>query len=328
MKSQKHTTSRLIIAVILACLAILGAGIPALAQDEGPDAKLISEQSGLHINDISLSGNGIHMFVSLPPDMDQATFLERMLDAMILALNEVPNADLLTIHLYFLDQPYGVLEVTAEQVRQVNTGMIDGETFLGSIEFMDQRSPEMQMRDTLYEMGFDTTEITVTAGEVIVSYVTDPYSEKIDLFDDWQIVLNLVENLFPAVQRTSIYIVVPENETALTVQINMRDYQSYQNDEINLLQFITRIETSYEQPEVYQAAEVQMEPFQGSSGVGNLWMILCGGGLLLLSLVTVGIGLFLIISRKAQKWGAVLLIVLALPACAIGILLFVIRLVL
>ena len=350
MKSHKHTTSSfdpwfvlwgcrpattqnkkrphnlLIVAVILACLAILGAVSPAIAQEEGPNAGLISEQSGLQINDISLSGTGIDLFVSLPPDMDQATFLERLLDAMILALNEVPNADHLTIHLYFLDQPYGVLEVPAGQVRRIEAGMIDGETFLDSLEFMDQRSPELQMRDTLSEMGLDLTGLSVTADEVIVTYVTEPYSDKLDLFDNWQIVLNLVANLFPTVQRTSIYIVVPENQTALTVQIDMRDYQSYQNDEINLLEFITRIETSYASPQARQAVEVQTEPFQENSGGSNLWMILCGGGLFLLSLVAAGIGLFLIVSKKAQKWGLILLVVLALPACAIGSLLFVIRL--
>lgn len=205
--------------------------------------------------------------------------------------------------------------------------MMDGETFLDSLEFMDQRSPELQMRDILSEeMGLDLTGLSVTADEVIIAYVTEPYSDKLDLFDHWQMMLNLVANLYPTVQRTSIYIVVPENQTALTVQIDMRDYQSYQNEEINLLEFITRIETSYASPQARQAVEVQTEPFQENSGGSNLWMILCGGGLFLLALVAAGIGLFLIVSKKAQKWGLILLVVLALPACAIGSLLFVIRL--
>jgi hypothetical protein len=226
MKASKFTAPLLTL-LALVCLFVLNGGSPALAQSDGPDADAISDEVWLVLDDISVSENGIEIRVALPPNLDQETFFARLLAAMDLAVQAAPQAAQVTVHITYLDQPYGRLQAAADDVRQTALGELDGAAFLARVDFQDLRPTEVVLWDELYAIGIEPFELRVTETDVYLSYFSEIYAEKIDVFDQWVMALNLVANLYPDVEQTTLMIIVPDNQTELTLQVAMSDYDRY-----------------------------------------------------------------------------------------------------
>ena len=317
MKASKFTAPLLTL-LALVCLFVLNGGSPALAQSEGPDANAISDEVWLVLDDISVSENGIEIRVALPPNLDQETFFARLLAAMDLAVQAAPQAAQVTVHITYLDQPYGRLQAAADDVRQTALGELDGAAFLARVDFQDLRPVEVVLWDELYAIGIEPFELRVTETDVYLSFFSEIYAEKIDVFDQWVMALNLVANLYPDVEQTTLMIIVPDNQTELTLQVAMSDYDRYQRGEINLLEFIARVETSYGYPDLPEQAEdpaPQPAPQVSNQALGT---VVCSGLFFLLSVAASAAGAFLILSKKSVRWGIVVLVIVALPSCLAG----------
>lgn len=317
MKNSKFSASRLIL-LLAACLFLLTGVNPALAQSEGPDADAISDEVGLVLDAISVSENGIEITVALPPDLDQETFFERLFAAMERTRLTAPQAAQVTVHITYLDQPYGQLQAAADDVRQTAMGELDGAAFLARVDFQDLRPPEVLLWDELSDIGIEPFELRVTDTEFFLSYFSDVYAEKMDVFDQWVMVLNLIANLYPDVAETTLMIIVPDNQTELTLQVAMSDYARYQREEINLLEFIARVETSYGYPDLPEQAEdpaPQPAPLVSDKALGT---VVCSSLFFLLSITAIAAGAFLILTKKSVRWGIVVLVIVALPSCLAG----------
>ena len=312
--------------VLLFILASLAWQIqPTLAQSDWPAAIQISDLSLLEIEKISVHGNVVQIELPLPIDMDQPTFSARLLIAMYFTLDKTPDVNLARVNISYLDQPYLEISASAQNVREAYEGTLDPQTYHTRLEIKDVRPTELVLRDELYAMGINPYELRMDSDQFFLMYFSDVYAEKIDLFDEWTMILNLVTNLYPSIKQSTIYIIVPDNETSLSIQVDMQEFSRYQSDEINLLEFMAGVKTSYEYPQEEQS--IQSTPATSSpsdpsdSSISNkvLGTIVCSGFFFLLFVVFVALGVYLIVSKKAKNWGIAVLLILAIPAFIAGV---------
>lgn len=314
MKTPKNATLILTAIMVVSLLVLFGANT-ALAQSEGPDADAISDAVGLVLDEISVSENDIEIFVTLPPDLDQETFFERLLAAMNATLQSTPQAEQVTVYIAYLDQPYGRLRVSADDARLTAIGKLDGAAFLARADYQDLRPPQVLLLDELYAIGIEPFDLRVTETEFFLSCFSEIYAEKIDVYDQWIMVLNVVANLYPGIEKTTLMIIVQDNQTELTLQVAMSDYARYRRGELNLLEFIARVQTGYGYPDLTDQAEDPAAHPTLLVSEKALGTVVCSGLLFLLSIATSAAGTYLILSKKSVRWGIAVLVIVALPSC-------------
>jgi uncharacterized membrane-anchored protein len=98
----------------------------------------------------------------------------------------------------------------------------------------------------------------------------------------------------------------------------MDEYNRYLTGQINLLDFMTTLKFSYGD-ELNNSVQVPEEipasnPQQNNTN-SILGTVFCSGVFFLLFLIGLGIGLYLLISKKSTLWGLILIILVAIPSC-------------
>jgi len=288
------------------------------AQSEPPDAEWISDQSLLTIDSIQISGNVLLMECKLPLEMDQATFMARLLPAMYLSIYNTPQIEQVKVIISFMEEPFGTLSVTTNAVIAAYTEQMEPQQFLDSLQWEDHRPAKSIFFHELYQFGIVLSEFTLEGETLTVNYFSEPYSDKLLLFEDWTLVLNLTANLYPQIQETSIGIIIPKNSSQLITTFNMDEYSRYSRGEINLLDFMTTLKFNYGDEQIKsQDSDNQKTELSNSNETLNskIGTVFCSGIFLLIFLVSFGLGLYLLISKKSTLWGILLMIIVALPAC-------------
>lgn len=288
------------------------------AQGAGPDVGLISDQSLLTIDTIQISGSTLQMDCKLPLDMDQQTFMARLLTAMYLSSYNRPDVSQIAVSISFMEKPFSLLSVSKENVIAAYTEQMDPQEFLNSLVLEDRRPTQSIFFDELYRLGITLTEFSIDGDQLYVQYFSEPIPDKLTVFEDWISILNLTANLYPQIQETTIDIFVPKNLSQVITTINMDEYNRYMNGRINILDFMTTLKFSYgaELNHADQGSEeIPASNPQQNNTNSILGTVFCSGIFFLLFLIGLGIGLYLLISKKSTLWGIILIILVAIPSC-------------
>ncbi|MAT40799.1 MAG: hypothetical protein CL609_00545 [Anaerolineaceae bacterium] len=292
-------------------------GNPVSAQGAGPDVKLISDQSLLTIDTIQISGSTLQMECKFPLEMDQQTFMARLLTAMYLSSYNRPNVSQISVLISFMEKPFSLLSVSKENVIAAYTEQMDPQEFLDTMIIEDRRPTQSIFFDELYKLGITLNDFSIDGNQLYIKYFSEPIPDKLTVFEDWIFILNLTANLYPQIQETTIDIFVPKNLSQVITTINMDEYNRYTNGQINILDFMTTLKFSYG-AELNQAVQGPEEipaknPPQNHTN-SILGTVFCSGIFFLLFLIGLGIGLYLLITKKSTLWGIILIILVAIPS--------------
>jgi len=196
-------------------------------------------------------------------------------------------------------------------------------TFFDQVHFEDLQSIELVMLQTLNEIQISPLELKIDKNQVYLLYKSDAYADRLELFEEWQMVLNIVANLLPSVKTTIIEIVVPEEPGILVVTVNMTDFERYNKKLINELEFLLSLEVGYGVPTGSSSTTDSLPNTNTASNNGQLGYLTCGGILLLASIVGITIGGNYVRKPISRKKGTLILLLIAMPACVISIILFI-----
>jgi len=324
MEVNKMRTSRLVLVVLL--ITILS-NLPVLqsvhAQSEVPNPQTASEFCGLTIETITYEKSVVKMSLQLPLGLDDDTLYNRLLLAMYLVIFRTPDASQVIVDITYLDLPYARLTADASSIRQTYEGNMDIVTFFDQVHFEDLQSIELVMLQTLNEIQISPLELKIDKNQVYLLYKSDAYADRLELFEEWQMVLNIVANLLPSVKTTIIEIVVPEEPGILVVTVNMTDFERYNKKLINELEFLLSLEVGYGVPTGSSSTTDSLPNTNTASNNGQLGYLTCGGILLLASIVGITIGGNYVRKPISRKKGTLILLLIAMPACVISIILFI-----
>jgi len=235
---KRHHRLWLLQALCLLTLILFSAPIEAQSADEIIRQQL--EAEGIAVTDVTVSPQEV--FVAYEEDLllGEDSQLVNWLLIMQSALETVPQAERVVIHMDILGEPRMEVTGTMANVRSLLSEEMDPTAFFDSLVIDDRRPPDRALVEDMVLFGVLYPDLKVDGSELHIHFFQPETESGDELVDGWVQILLLVADKTGGLTRTHLHSTFPDG-MIVDVSADMADVLAYRAGDLSALELFDRL---------------------------------------------------------------------------------------